>query len=167
MKLYPILLEIIKNHDSFWITPDGKFHSTDWQQHIQYLVDNVDSILSKEEKEDLFATEGDPKDKNASQIKYSNLSRKLYDLAFEKGMIRLVAQKTGSIYDVNIEHGKKIDRTAMTATLEYVIDNLQYISKLWIEENSIAGKVRIFNLKKDDDNNNADSFFNDYARYLR
>lgn len=155
MKLYPIILEIIKNRDSFWFTPDGKQHNTGWQQHIFFLIDNIDKLMSKEEiKKWEKADEEKP-----------GMGEVLYKIAFEKGWVRMAASMIEGKFEVIIEHGDKPDREAMTKALEYVMDNLQYVSKLWIETH--GGKVRIFNFKKGDSNNNIDSFFNDYAKYLR
>lgn len=149
MKLLPILQQLLNEsayRDSdFWITDNGKAIKVPFEGHAEYIFKNSEKLFGKK----LQGEDG--------------MHGDAYDLAFGKGWIKLSFISFDSDKEAYINYGKDFSRPAMVAALDKVMDVVNVLYQLSIE-NGYGGDTDRYKMFDEDDR---ETFFKDYGRYLK
>lgn len=157
MKLLPIFKQILREGNlksgAFWIDDGGRLLPVD-STHFKYIVDNLgDFDYDSNKSQDYYYGEVDSENHVVIE--------ELYQLAFDKGWIRLVVGSYGKTADV--EYRESFDFKAMAALIEKLLGNKD-LELVRIE--NYAGGTHAKRYEMDDESDKED-FVKKYGRYLK
>ena len=159
MKLLPIFKHIIAenyllSNGNYWVGENGHYYRFSCT-HGQFVYKNINMFDPPEDAIEYGAEPGEDESF-------------LYNLAFDKGWVRLVVNNSSFGKAANVEFSpKKVDRKAIGDTLEDIL--VSDVKTLYIDQvDGVAGTFMrgggdAYHLKEDDE---MEDFLKKYGRYM-